>query len=188
MGEKLWVKRKHIYRLHRDKEKDHELGRPALLLNGRITKSLIWAGTTKFDEHNTEVPLTLDINDTPVYFYGNAIETVATKDLKTEWIDNKTKKPYVISPDQQEAVLKKIIDMSHLKNPFLKIKQLETSNEAIKIKLSKAKYINYKLLQENEILKTENEKLSLENKTLNHEKELLKNNNKIKEILEYEQE
>lgn len=184
MAERLKVKRKVIYRLHRDNEKDHDFGRPAFIINARITKSLVWAGTTKYDKLNTEIPLTIPINDIPVYFYGNAIGLVETSDLKTAWIDNKTKKACVLTDEQQEAALKKISKMAQWKSPYHSLEQLTQSNQAMKDKLKKAQEINSKLFKENEKLKKENETLNLKILTLDNEKQLLK----TKEDLEFEQE
>lgn len=209
MVEKLGVKRKHIYRLHRDEEIDHKYGRPALLLNGRMTKSLVWTGTTKIDEFNKEEPLMLTLNNTPVYFYGNAIEVVQTKDLKTCWVNNETKQPYVLLPNQQEQVIKKFISMSKLKDPYLKINHLETSIEAKKIKEAKFKYKikkfteenkglqsknkqiqseNDKLKEENQKLKLERQRLTMENDTLTTENQILKSRVRTKNLEEYEHE
>lgn len=155
---KLNVKRRHLYSLHRDSQKDHEKGRPAFVLNARITKSVVWSGTTTYDERNkSEKPLTLKINDADVYFYGNAIELVATKDLKNEWIDNKTKTGYILSDEQQDEIGKKLFEMSQLKNPYKKIKQLEEAKANLEAKLTKAKNINYELSEENQQLKAEKE-------------------------------
>gem|GEM_PF-2358462 len=41
MDKKLIFRKKYIYSLHRDNEKDHKLGRPAILLNYRKKESLI---------------------------------------------------------------------------------------------------------------------------------------------------
>ncbi|MDQ7983036.1 MAG: hypothetical protein REH79_02295 [Spiroplasma sp.] len=215
MAGKLGVKRKHIYRLHRSEKLDKR-GRPAILLNGRITKSLIWYGTTKLDELNKEQPLTLKINNNLVYFYGNAIDVVETKDLQGDWMNIKTKKPYILSLEQQDAVLKKFISCSQLADPYLKINNLTTAieekniqyaeeiyqnqiikdenqvlkDEKLKLgeKYQKLKQENQKLILEQEKIKIENQSLILENETLNSENEMLKLRTKVKTISEHQQE
>lgn len=190
MTEKLIFIKKCIYRLHRDNKKDHELGRPAILLNFREKQSLVWIGSTKIDKHNKEKPLTLNINNNKTHFYANNINLVSTKQLKNYWKNEKIDKPYILSTKQEEKVLNKIISFTQLRSSYIKLLEENLKQEKNK---------NNELKKEIKNLRTENQKLNNEKekhvnkiKQLNFDKKILKDeikliNNKNQE-LNYEQE
>jgi len=163
MDKKLIFRKKYIYSLHRDNEKDHKLGRPAILLNYRKKESLIWIGSTKIDKYNHEKPLTLKINNIKTYFYANDINLVSTKDLKNYWKNKETGKPYCLSTEQEEKVLNKIISFTQLRSSYI---------ESLKENLKQEKKKNNELKEK---LKLANKKI----KELNFDKNILKNEIKI---------
>jgi len=127
----------HVYTLHRSNELDHEYGHPAILLKYKFNKSLIWYGTTKLDLKTQEKPLTIFINNRKTYFYSSGIEKIKTKFLKIAWVDFKTYNAYKLSNNEQQQLISKFISFTLVKDPYLKIQELEKQIELLQDSKSK---------------------------------------------------